>query len=215
MKIASTSIPGCYELKPRLLADERGLFVKTFHKPEFSKAGLELEIREQYYWQRSHERVLRGLHFQAPPKDCVKLVYCVAGSVFDTVLDLRVGSTTFGKHATFRLSSKAGNAIYLSKGFGTWVLCAQWRGHTGLQHIGALFAGARLRYLVEFRWYRMARRGPLSFRPGIVDFQTGVSLNLRSSTKNDQNDYDEEVGKESACYRRHWLHWFPSRATVD
>ena len=85
------------------------------HAPEFSKAGLSIEIREQYY-SISHERVLRGLHFQVPPRDCVKLVYCVAGSVFDVVLDLRIGSPTFGRHFTLQLSAEAANALYLSKG---------------------------------------------------------------------------------------------------
>ena len=57
------------------------------------------------------------MHFQIPPCDHVKLVYCTAGSVFDAVVDLRQGSPHFGCFASIELSAEKGNAVYIAKGF--------------------------------------------------------------------------------------------------
>jgi len=108
-------IPGCYELQPNAFKDERGHFVKTFHENVFKESGLETHFVEEYY-SFSHKRVLRGLHFQLPLMDHVKLVYCVYGRVLDAVVDLRVGSPTYGNFETFELSAEQGNMIYIPKG---------------------------------------------------------------------------------------------------
>jgi dTDP-4-dehydrorhamnose 3,5-epimerase len=110
-----SGINGCYEIDINILNDPRGRFVKVFHADEFKKNGLETEFLEEYY-SVSHKRVIRGLHFQAPPDDHVKMVYCVQGEVFDVVLDLRVGSPTYNEIRTFNLSAAKGNAIYIPKG---------------------------------------------------------------------------------------------------
>jgi len=115
MEIRETEIPGCYEVQPRLFKDDRGVFVKTFHAEEFRSLGLCADWKEQYY-STSNQGVLRGLHFQLPPHDHAKLVYCVAGSVEDVALDLRVGSPTYGKAIILELSAAKGNMIYLPKG---------------------------------------------------------------------------------------------------
>lgn len=115
MQIAPTPIPGCLELLPDIRRDKRGSFVKTFHQDDFRANGLATDFAEEYY-SISHNGVLRGLHFQLPPADHVKLVYCVAGAVFDAVLDLRVGSPTYGRHAALELSAEKGNSLYISKG---------------------------------------------------------------------------------------------------
>lgn len=108
-------IPECFEIQPRVFDDERGRFVKVFHQDAFTKLDLQTEFAEEYY-SVSRRGVIRGLHFQTPPMDHVKLVYCVQGEVLDVVLDLRVGSPTFGKVATFALSASKANFVYLPKG---------------------------------------------------------------------------------------------------
>jgi dTDP-4-dehydrorhamnose 3,5-epimerase len=115
MNFSSTSLPGCFEIFPQVHHDDRGLFVKTFHFEEFSEIGLQVQWTEEYY-SISRQNVLRGLHFQLPPHDHEKLVYCVEGEVFDAVVDLRGGSPTFGQHALFRLSSDQGNMLYIPRG---------------------------------------------------------------------------------------------------
>lgn len=114
--LRETGIPGCLEIQPTIHEDTRGRFVKVFHGAEFLKLGLETEFREEYY-TTSRANVIRGMHFQAPPFDHVKLIYCTEGSVFDIAIDIRRNSPHFGRFAVVRLSKEKGNAIYISKGF--------------------------------------------------------------------------------------------------
>ena len=113
--LTETKLPGCFEVQPRIFDDERGRFVKVFHQDEFVRLGLETCFREEYY---SHSRrgVIRGMHFQTPPSDHVKLVYCVQGEVQDVVLDLRKGSPTYGRADSIKLSAELGNYLYIPKG---------------------------------------------------------------------------------------------------
>lgn len=115
MLTSKTCIPGCLELQPRVHADERGMFVKTFHKQEFAALGLETAFEEQYY-TLSVKRVLRGMHFQVPPADHVKVVHCVRGAVMDVVVDLRTGSPTFGKYFATVLDDQTGKGLYIPRG---------------------------------------------------------------------------------------------------
>lgn len=108
-------IPGCYEVCPKIFKDERGLFVKTFHHDLFVAQGLETRFAEEYF-SFSRQRVLRGLHFQLPPRDHIKLVYCISGEVFDVVVDLRVGSPTYGAYETIVLSDQKANMLYIPSG---------------------------------------------------------------------------------------------------
>jgi dTDP-4-dehydrorhamnose 3,5-epimerase len=115
MEIRETTIPNCYEIRPRILKDIRGCFVKTFHQEVFKQYQLETTFTEEYY-SISYQSVLRGLHFQLPPHEHTKMVYCVQGQVMDAVVDLRVGSPTYGKFETFDLSAEKANIIYIPPG---------------------------------------------------------------------------------------------------
>jgi dTDP-4-dehydrorhamnose 3,5-epimerase len=89
--------------------------VKVFHEQAFAAQGLKTDFAEEYY-SVSHKNVIRGLHFQLPPMDHVKMVYCVAGEVMDAVVDLRTGSPTYGQCALFELNAAKANSIYIPKG---------------------------------------------------------------------------------------------------
>jgi len=115
MRVEETAIPGCYQIFPQVRKDARGAFVKTFHKEVFAEHGLVTEFAEEYY-SISRKGVLRGMHFQTPPHDHFKLVYCLAGEVLDGIVDLRVGSPTYKQSATFELSSDLGNMLYIASG---------------------------------------------------------------------------------------------------
>ena len=110
-----SAIQGCFELQPKVLDDARGRFVKVFQEHAFAELGLETVFVEEYY-SVSHQNVLRGMHFQLPPMDHVKMVYCVQGEVMDAVIDLRVDSPTYGQHALFELNAEKANSIYIPKG---------------------------------------------------------------------------------------------------
>jgi len=115
MNIIPTVIPGCFEVHPRVMADLRGRFVKTFHCKVFQQFGLSTDFMEEYY-SVSCRHVLRGLHFQIPPFDQCKLVYCVEGEVLDAIVDLRKGSPTFGQHALFQLKASQANMLFMASG---------------------------------------------------------------------------------------------------
>lgn len=115
MKVIPTKIHGCFEIFPIINKDTRGFFVKTFHTPSFKKLGLNTLFKEEYY-SISKKNVIRGMHFQLPPHDHIKLVYCISGKVMDVVVDLRLGSPSYGKHLSIDLSFKKKNMVYIPKG---------------------------------------------------------------------------------------------------
>ena len=115
MKFMETSLAGCYEITPQVFRDNRGTFVKTFHEDQFGCMGLRTDWREEYY-SVSNRDVIRGMHFQTPPKQHAKMVYCLHGAVQDVMLDLRTGSPTFGVCLAIELSADKGNIIYIPEG---------------------------------------------------------------------------------------------------
>lgn len=115
MRLRKTRIPGCFEITPYILRDHRGVFVKTFNLDAFSHYGLETFYAEEYY-SCSNRRVLRGLHFQNPPHEHTKIVYCAAGEIFDVVVDLRPHSPAYGQFESFVLDDRARNMVYIPPG---------------------------------------------------------------------------------------------------
>ena len=115
MELRSTPIPGCWQIVPRIFHDERGSFVKTFNRELSAQHGLVTEFAEEFYsW--SHRGVLRGLHFQLPPAQHTKVVTCLVGEVLDVVVDLRVGSPTYGGHALIHLRAEDATLLYIPEG---------------------------------------------------------------------------------------------------
>ncbi|MCS6981841.1 MAG: dTDP-4-dehydrorhamnose 3,5-epimerase family protein [Flavobacteriales bacterium] len=115
MEILKTEIPGLFHIKNFHATDTRGFFVKTFHKEVFSEAGISFSLAESFY-SVSHRAVVRGMHFQEPPYAQAKLVCCVSGEIEDVVLDIRVGSPTYGKALGFRLSGTNYQALFIPEG---------------------------------------------------------------------------------------------------
>ena len=115
MKIRSTSIAGLYIIDMFHVEDHRGEFVKSFHKSSFEDAGLEANFEESFY-SINHKNVIRGMHFQSPPFDHNKLVYCQRGRISDVILDIRKNSPTFGHYESVELTDSNYQAVYISKG---------------------------------------------------------------------------------------------------
>lgn len=115
MELTETTLPGCYLVRCDVVEDERGRFVKTYHDVQFMELGLRTDWREEFY-SVSAKHVLRGMHFQIPPADHAKLASCVAGEVLDVIVDLRLGSPTFGQCESFLLSAEEGGSVYLPPG---------------------------------------------------------------------------------------------------
>lgn len=115
LEFTATAITGCFEIQSTVRADERGSFVKTMYAPEFHTRNLECDFVEEYF-SKSHFNVIRGMHFQLPPHDHAKLVYCPIGAVLDVVVDLRVGSPTFKRHISLELSAENAKMLYVPRG---------------------------------------------------------------------------------------------------
>jgi dTDP-4-dehydrorhamnose 3,5-epimerase len=115
-EVKTLPLNGALVLQGRNVLDARGEFHKTVHQGFFEEHRLEWRFAEQFYTV-SRKDVVRGMHFQIPPHDHVKLVYCVSGRATDVLLDLRENSKTYGQCAAVSLSGGDGQLIYIPKGF--------------------------------------------------------------------------------------------------
>ena len=95
--------------------DNRGIFVKTFNKGQFERAGLSFKVHESYY-SVSNQDVLRGMHFQLPPHAHEKLVYVTQGHILDVVVDLRATSATYQQIFSLTLEAHT-QALFIPQGF--------------------------------------------------------------------------------------------------
>jgi dTDP-4-dehydrorhamnose 3,5-epimerase len=115
MEIINTSIINSFVIRPKIFKDERGTFIKTFNKDFFVENGLVGDFKESFY-STSQKNVIRGMHFQVPPHDHIKVVYVTKGSILDVILDIRVGSPSYGKYVRQELSAENGSIVYIPKG---------------------------------------------------------------------------------------------------
>ena len=115
-KFTKLSIPDVVLIEPQIFEDERGFFLENFKEFDFKKNGIhEKFVQENYSY--SFKKVLRGLHFQKPPKTQAKLVTALKGEIFDVAVDLRKNSSTYGKWIAEILSEKNHSSLYIPEGF--------------------------------------------------------------------------------------------------
>ncbi len=76
--------------------DARGNFTKTFHQGMFQDQGINFELKESYF-SISKKDVIRGMHFQTPPHEHAKIVFCPRGAIMDVIVDIRKQSPSYGK----------------------------------------------------------------------------------------------------------------------
>jgi dTDP-4-dehydrorhamnose 3,5-epimerase len=119
------SVPGAWEITPTVHADSRGAFYEWFTDDEFTAmTGHRLDLRQANV-SVSSAGVLRGLHFAQLPPSQAKYVTCLRGAVFDVVVDIRVGSPTFGRWDSVLLDDQTHRTIYLSEGLAHGFLALQ------------------------------------------------------------------------------------------
>jgi dTDP-4-dehydrorhamnose 3,5-epimerase len=119
------AVPGAWEITPALHTDSRGAFYQWFTDSEFeSFAGHRFDLR-QANCSVSAAGVLRGVHFAQVPPSQAKYVTCLHGSVFDVIVDIRVGSPTFGKWDAVVLDDHHRRSVYLTEGLGHAFLALQ------------------------------------------------------------------------------------------
>lgn len=154
LRLEPLTIDGAHLVALDRIEDDRGWFARAFCADTFLAEGLVPPVAQTNLSDNLRAGTIRGLHYQLPPSEEAKLARCVAGAVFDVVLDLRRDSPTFGRWDGRVLTADAGDALYVPPG------CAH-----GYQ---ALEDGARLLYQVSVGWDRERERGVDALDPALA-----------------------------------------------
>ncbi|RRO12714.1 dTDP-4-keto-6-deoxy-D-glucose epimerase [Saccharopolyspora rhizosphaerae] len=118
MQVRRLEITGAFEFTPKAFPDHRGLFVAPFQEATFTGAtGHRMRLAQTNHSVSARD-VIRGVHFADTPPGQAKYVYCPQGALLDVVVDVRVGSPTFGRWEAIRLDSSEYRAVYLAEGLG-------------------------------------------------------------------------------------------------
>jgi dTDP-4-dehydrorhamnose 3,5-epimerase len=117
VQLTPTAVPDAHVLTPALHGDDRGTFLEWFRHEELAAAGHPFRLA-QANASVSRPGVVRGVHFADVPPGQAKYVTCVKGAVLDVVVDVRVGSPTFGEWDAVRLDDHDRRALYIAEGLG-------------------------------------------------------------------------------------------------
>ncbi len=116
MNFIKTEIPEVVIIEPKVFGDHRGYFFESFNQKQFEENVTETNFIQDNE-SKSSRGVLRGLHFQKPPFAQAKLVRCIKGKVLDVAVDIRVGSSTYGKYVSVELSEENKRQLFVPRGF--------------------------------------------------------------------------------------------------
>jgi dTDP-4-dehydrorhamnose 3,5-epimerase/CDP-3, 6-dideoxy-D-glycero-D-glycero-4-hexulose-5-epimerase len=114
MNIRQEPLPGVKFVELTRFEDARGTFVKTYSRSRFVELDIDTDFQEEFF-STSNACVIRGMHFQMPPYDHVKLVQCTFGRVLDVLLDLRKGPQ-YGQVASIELDARKPALLLIPKG---------------------------------------------------------------------------------------------------
>jgi dTDP-4-dehydrorhamnose 3,5-epimerase len=115
MKLRELDIAGLYVAESRVFGDDRGFFREWYKSSDFEAVGLTFSA-EQSNLSMSTRNVVRGLHYSLAPRGQAKVVTCVYGTLDDVIVDIRVGSPTFGRVVTVALGADQGTTVVLPAG---------------------------------------------------------------------------------------------------
>lgn len=116
MLVETTSIPGLLVVTPKKFGDERGFFSETFRASALAAYGVTHGWAQDNHSMSGKRGVVRGLHFQAPPRAQAKLLRVVQGAILDVAVDIRKGSPTYGQHVAVELSAENWKQLYVPAG---------------------------------------------------------------------------------------------------
>ena len=117
MEFNRTKLDGVILVQPDVHGDHRGFFIESYSRQKFVAGGIEPVFVQDNHSRSVQKGVLRGLHFQVPPFAQSKLIRVTAGAIFDVVVDLRKGSSSFGKWEGFELSAANFRMLFVPAGF--------------------------------------------------------------------------------------------------
>lgn len=117
MRVLPTELPDVLVIEPHVFGDARGFFFESFNQKAFRDAtGLEVDFVQDNH-SKSSKNVLRGLHYQLPPRTQGRIVRVIAGVVFDVAVDIRKDSITYGKWVGAILSAENKKQLWIPPGF--------------------------------------------------------------------------------------------------
>lgn len=116
MRITQTNLKDCFIIESSVFEDERGYFFEGFNQKKLEELSGVRFIPKQLNQSSSSYGVLRGLHFQVPPKAQAKLVSCVEGEVLDVAVDLRKESDSYGSYTAVKLSEENKKSLFIPNG---------------------------------------------------------------------------------------------------
>jgi dTDP-4-dehydrorhamnose 3,5-epimerase len=117
MKFTETKLAGAYIVEPELHEDVRGFFARTFCAREFGEKGLVSAFIQCSISMTRQQGSIRGLHYQVAPATEAKLVRCIAGALYDVIVDLRPDSKTYLQHIGVELTAQNRRALYVPEMF--------------------------------------------------------------------------------------------------
>src|SRR5690242_16268738 len=125
MIFIETKLAGAFIIQPEKHEDHRGFFARTWCQRDFETHGLESQIVQCSVSVSRRKGTLRCMHYQAAPYEETKLVRCISGAIYDTIIDLRPSSPTFKQHVSVLLTPDRYEMLYIPKGFahGLQTLC--------------------------------------------------------------------------------------------
>jgi dTDP-4-dehydrorhamnose 3,5-epimerase len=117
MRFIPIDLAGAHVIEPEELRDERGFFARVWCAEELSSQGLEPRLAQASIAFSRKKGTLRGLHFQRPPHEEVKIVRCTRGAIHDVIVDLRPDSPSYLRWASVVLSAENRAMLYVPEGF--------------------------------------------------------------------------------------------------
>jgi dTDP-4-dehydrorhamnose 3,5-epimerase len=117
MRFIPMELDGAYIIEPEPHEDDRGFFARVWCAREMENHGLASALAQASVAYSRRAGTLRGMHFQVPPDEEVKIVRCTSGSIFDVLIDLRPQSPTFLSWDGVTLTAKDRRAVYVPRGF--------------------------------------------------------------------------------------------------
>lgn len=116
MRFIASKLAGAFLIEPEPQSDQRGFFARSWCSREFAERGLESRLVQCSISYNERRGTLRGLHYQQPPHEEVKLVRCTRGKVFDVIVDLRPQSPTYCAWQAYELSADNHRSVYVPAG---------------------------------------------------------------------------------------------------
>jgi len=116
MQLHPTALAGVFRIQLVPKADARGVFLRTVCREFLRSQGLVADFAQCSVVHNGEAGILRGLHFQRPPHAETKLVHCLAGALYDVVVDLRPASPTYGTHLACELRADRPEVLYVPAG---------------------------------------------------------------------------------------------------